>query len=307
MTRINTLYPYIKGMREVLGVLDRLITRGVEDATDGLDHVGIIFSGGIDSTLIALKAREFKTVECFTVGFEDSHDFRHARIAKDKGLNVTEILLDLDFLEEALIDVVNLVGEPNPLAAGVGVPMYLASKKAREAGLDVMLCGQGADELFGGYWRYVEAYVSNGPEAVAEWMRRDVATADADNLDRDRLVTSANSIELRFPFLLGELVEYSLNLPIEYRLREVDEGFNEYECVDNVEGRRFVRKYALRKVAEMNGVPSEIINRSKKAAQYGSSVHKHMEKLARIRGFKEKARDSGEQSYLKLYLNSLIR
>lgn len=287
--------------------LDELIEKGVEKSVQDLDRVGVIFSGGIDSTIVALKAHRLVKTDCYVVGYPGSKDFEYAKIAGDAGLNVAEIMLCNETLEKAIRDVVNLVKEPNPLAVGVGVPMYLASKKAAEDGHTAMLCGQGADELFGGYNRYVESYVEKGPESVIDWMEKDVETADEDNLDRDRLVTAANKIELRFPLLLPQLVEYSLSLPIGMRVREVDEAFNEYECVDEVEGRRFVRKYALRKVAEKNNVPPQIINRRKKAAQYGSAVNKNMERLARKKGFKKKARELGEKSHVKLYLSSLIR
>jgi asparagine synthase (glutamine-hydrolysing) len=256
---------------------------------------------------VALKSEKYCSIRCYTVGFDDSPDFKYVRIFNKSGIDVCEILLDLEILEAALIEVVNLLGEPNPLAVGVGVPMYLASKKAGEEGLEVMLCGQGADELFGGYWRYLESYVNEGPNSVVEWMKQDVDTADADNLDRDRLVTSANNIELRFPFLKTELVEYALNLPLEHRIKEVDSSYTGYECVDEVDKHFFIRKHILRKVAEENNVPYEIINRRKKAAQYGSGVHKNMEKLARKKGFKKKATETGEKSYLKLYLESLMK
>ncbi|MBD3260452.1 MAG: hypothetical protein GF334_02025 [Candidatus Altiarchaeales archaeon] len=294
-------------METEVGELDAFLDQGVKAACSGTKRVGVVFSGGIDSVLAAKKAEEFCDAACYTVGFPDSADFRFARIAADElGLELNEVKLDSEALEEALTSVLKLVGEPNPLAVGVGVPMYLSSKAASEDGLSIMLCGQGADELFGGYWRYVDAYVKRGPQAVLDWMSRDVDSADIDNLNRDRLVTSANGVELRFPYLLPELRDYALDLPLEWRVREVDSGLSGYECVDEFSGRVFVRKYVLREVAAKNGLPKEIINRPKKAAQYGSLVHKNMDRLARKKGYKKKARDLGEKSHLKLYLRHLL-
>src|SRR4030065_488519 len=65
-------------------------------------------------------------------------------------------------VETVLLKVVELIEEPDPVKASIGVPFYWVAEKAAEAGLKVMLAGQGADELFGGYQRYVKEYCSKG-------------------------------------------------------------------------------------------------------------------------------------------------
>ncbi len=279
----------------IVARLDELITVSVRDMCS--DQTGIIFSSGVDSTLVARYAARESEITAYVVGFEGSPDLECAiRNEKELGFPLEKIIIKLDELEAILPEIVGIVGEPNPVKVGVGVPMYYASKKASEDGYKVMLCGQGADELFSGYWRYVEAYVSEGPEKVVELMKSDVSTADKDNLDRDRACCKHNNVELRMPFLSAKLVEYIQGLQLDLKIKEVDASFNEFSCIDDVEGRKFVRKYVLRKLAEKNGVTTEIINRSKKAAQYGSAVNKHLEKIAKKNGYKR----------IKEYLETLL-
>ena len=58
-------------------------------------------------------------------------------------------------VEKTLPKAVALIEEADPIKASVGLPFYWVAEKASEAGFKVMLAGQGADELFGGYQRYV--------------------------------------------------------------------------------------------------------------------------------------------------------
>ncbi len=69
----------------------------------------------------------------------------------------------------------------------------------------------------------------------------------------------ANSVELRVPYLDLDVVRLALKIPMKYKLNGDEDG---------------LRKCILRSVASDIGVPYEIVRRPKKAAQYGSGVHK---------------------------------
>ncbi|MFH1403609.1 MAG: asparagine synthase C-terminal domain-containing protein [Candidatus Altiarchaeota archaeon] len=268
----------------ILGELSTLLSSAVEGLCE--EKTGVVFSSGVDSALIASLAAECCEIMAYAVGFEGSPDVDCARsVESELGFPVEYVSLSHDMIEDAVPEILGIVGEPNPVKVGVGIPFYYASKKAFEDGFSVMLCGQGGDELFGGYWRYVDAYVSEGGGKVVEMMKSDVKTADDDNLDRDRAVCRHNGVELRIPYIGEKFMEYVEGLPIDLKVREVDQSFSEFTCIDEVEGRRFVRKYVLRLLARKHGLPERVINRSKKAAQYGSAVNKHLEKIARKNGF----------------------
>ncbi len=119
--------------------------------------VGILLSGGLDSTLLAtLAAKRYGgSLTAFTVGFKGDHSFDELKYAADTakllGINHEKIEIDhLDFLS-ALEDVVWHMEEP--VATSSSVPLYLL---CREIGKShkVVLSGQGVDELFGGYFRH---------------------------------------------------------------------------------------------------------------------------------------------------------
>lgn len=122
---------------------------------------GMFLSGGIDSSVILAAMRDLndQPVHALTAGFPETgvHDERdHARaVAKACGAEHTEIeVRSADFWRElpaiaAAID--------DPTADYAIVPSYMLARKAHEAGLKVVLSGEGGDELFGGYGRYRRA------------------------------------------------------------------------------------------------------------------------------------------------------
>lgn len=280
--------------------LEDLFRKAVERVSPS--RVGVIWSGGVDSTLVAWAASRNSDVTAYTMGVEGSEDLRHTRLAaKEAPFKTREILLSLDGVEALVPRILSVWPRPNPIDVGVGIPMYAASAAAKADGVDVLLCGQGGDELFGGYWRYLECMVSDGPEAVAAWMEKDWANAYADNLDRDIAMNRANGCELRFPYLDPAFSGYVRSMPLGLKILE-DGGL---PC-DDVRGRRFVRKYALKRLAVRMGVPEYLAVRVKKAAQYGSGTNKALDRIARLRGCKEKASALGRADYLKLYLEEVL-
>ena len=85
--------------------------------------------------------------------------------------------------------VVALIEEADPIKASVGLPFYWVAEKASEEKFHVMLAGQGADELFGGYQRYVNEYCKDGSEKVRKTMFNDVVNIYESNLERDLKIT----------------------------------------------------------------------------------------------------------------------
>jgi len=281
-----------------------LLRRSVGECL-GADGVGVVFSGGVDSTLIALYASEFGRVDCFSVGVEGSPDFTYSEsIEGFEGITLTRITLSKEDVVDALPKILPVLSEPNPVKSAVEVPFYYASKKAAEDGLTVMLCGQGADELFGGYNRYLDALAGGGYRQLAGLMDEDVDNLYDTQLKFDEGVCRLNGVKLRAPFMNPEFVEYVKSLPVEDKVREAGKP-PEYSCVDEAVKKKYIRKYLLRRVAEEAGVPENILNRSKKAAQYGSGAAKLLDKIARGDGYKRKASDVGRRDYVRMYLEEL--
>jgi len=250
------------------------------------EKIGLIFSAGVDSTLLGVLAAGFTEVVAYTVGIDDAPDIIHARELKGKlNLEVRLVETNLEEIENSIPPVLKAIREPNPVQVGVGIPIYLASKKAAKDGIKLVLSGQGADELFGGYNRYLDILESGGYSALEKAMEEDVENIKRDNLDRDVAICGMNGTELRAPYLENGFKDYSLKISPELKIKEV-KG-EEFQCIDEIDSKRFIRKYILRKLAQDCKVPPAVLNRSKKAAQYGSGVNKALLKIAKKHGFRK--------------------
>ncbi len=293
-------------MEPEISKLTELIINSVKKACID-DKIGIIFSAGIDSTIITILASRFARVTAYSVGIKWSVDLEHVKKFKEsytnKNLNLKIIEITEKEIENSLSAVISALGTTNPVKVGVGVPFYIASKNANKDGLKIMLCGQGGDELFGGYNRYVETLTREGYGKVKEMIGHDVENIYKEQLNGDMAICGANDIELRFPYMDEEFRTYAMTLPVEMKIKEVSD--DEFSCIDFINNKKFIRKYTLRKVAENIRVPEFIINRPKKATQYGSGTEKIIERIAREKGFKKKAEALGRKDYIKMYFDEL--
>jgi asparagine synthase (glutamine-hydrolysing) len=273
--------------------IGELLDNAVEECC--IKDVGSIYSSGLDSALITFLASKHCNVNAYTVGAKDSEDIKFSKKSEEVfDFPVKLIEIDEEKVEEILPDLVRIVGNSDPLKVSVGVPMYFAARAAKEDGLKRVLSGQGGDELFGGYNRYLAYAVKKDYKALKKAMDSDVSTAYSDNLDRDTAIFKAFGIELCFPYMNKEFGDYVMSLPYEKKVYEVLGKDLEFACVDELEGRMFVRKYIQRLLARSLGMPEFIIERKKKAAQYGSMSEKLINRIAKERGFNKNV-----QSYLE--------
>jgi asparagine synthase (glutamine-hydrolysing) len=164
------------------------------------------------------------------------------------------------------VGTVYAVESASTLKVSIALPLYLLAQRARKDGFKVLLSGQGADELFGGYARY-EADAREG--RLPEALDRDLRHIAEVNLERDDAATMAHGVELRVPFLDLRVVGASRRMGPSLKVRP--------------NGKDYIRKYVLRKVAEKY-LPREVAQAPKKAIQYGTGAQKTLERLARSQG-----------------------
>lgn len=119
--------------------------------------VGAFLSGGIDSTAIVALARQINpTLKTFSVGFENK-GFSEIDVVKESALaldveNIHRFITPTEYIEELPKIIWHL---DDPVADPAAIPLYFVAKEARKH-VTVVLSGEGADELFGGYNIYNE-------------------------------------------------------------------------------------------------------------------------------------------------------
>jgi asparagine synthase (glutamine-hydrolysing) len=268
---VKTLaYPQPKNVTidDAAKTLQVLLEESVKRRTRGLEKVAVAFSGGIDSSIVAFLANKIGLkVTLLHVSLENQEETEEAVEAAE----VLDLPMEIDLfkdsdVENTLPKVVSLIEEADPVIASIGVPFYWTAEKAAEAKFKAVLAGQGADELFGGYQRYVNGYCKEGAEKTRQAMYHDVVNIHANNLERDLKIMGHHDIALLMPFASYSLAEFALSLPLECKIEAKPDT---------------LRKLVLRKMAHNIGVPAMIADKPKKAVQYSTGINDAVKRIAK--------------------------
>ena len=202
---------------ELLTLLRASISRRIPQG----EKFGVLFSGGLDSTLIAYLCKDLDAdFVCYTVaveepGMKEAEDLAYAKsIAVDLGLALKIKKIGVDEVETYLKDVVPLIDDTDSVKISVAVPLYAACEMAKETGIKTVLYGLGAEELFAGYERHKQV---KKDDLNKECLAGLLGMHERD-LYRDYMVAKAHGISLRAPFLAPDLVAYALRIPAAYKL-----------------------------------------------------------------------------------------
>jgi asparagine synthase (glutamine-hydrolysing) len=231
--------------------------------------VGSFCSGGLDSSLVAaIAAEEIPNLHTFVVGMKDaagdvSDDIKAARIAaKHIGSTHHEYIFTEEDYYEALPIVINKLESYDPSLVRCAVPCYFTCKVAAEY-VTVVLTGEGADELFTGY-HYMKHFPSDKLNLEA---RRCIGNLHNINLQRADRMGMNFSLELRVPFLDAAMIDLSMKIPPELKIREHN-------------GAK-IEKWILRKAFEnTHYLPEEILWRYKVQYTQGAGCEDLGERIA---------------------------
>ena len=223
------------------------------------NKIGVAFSGGVDSTLIAKILKDIGyNVHLLTIGFHDSHDVNFA-LEVNQILNYQHNILEIDptrFKEisskiNQTIKTDNLSWNENSIA------FYYVSKLAQEHGLKTVVTANGVDELFCGYNSYREA-ISIGEKEVIEMMNSKLEN-EKQMMIAVNNVCSEFGVKIIQPLLSPSFIEFAKKIPISEKIHNSDD---------------LKRKHVIRSLAIDCNVPEISAQKQKKALQYGSQIHK---------------------------------
>lgn len=200
-----------------LQIIRDVLVMSVERQMMGDVPVGCFLSGGLDSSVVSAIAagwmeRRGERLQTFAVGTEDSPDLAAARVVADAlGTDHHEAILSADDSLAAIPAVVRSIEHFDPSLVRSAVANYQLAEMTSEH-VKVVLTGEGADELFGGY-EYLHDGDFDHPEHLHLELVRSVEDLHGLNLQRCDRVTMAHGLEARVPFLDLDVIETILAIP----------------------------------------------------------------------------------------------
>lgn len=184
---------------------------------------GVLLSGGLDSSLIAAMAAQcasrrvedddaseawWPRLHSFSIGLEDSPDLAAAAtVAEAVGTVHHGFTFTVQEGLDALDDVIRQIESYDVTTVRASTPMYLLARRIRAMGIKMVLSGEGADELFGGYLYFHMA--PDDAEFHAELVRKLDALHLYDCLRANKAM-AAWGVEARVPFLDREFVDVAM-------------------------------------------------------------------------------------------------
>lgn len=221
---------------------------------------GILFSGGLDSALVAACAGKLPAISVHLASYGE--DRRYAEdVASFLGLEHCPVTVTVEEALAALPAVVRILRSFDP-ALPNDLTAYLGLRRAKEMEITGMMTGDGSDELFAGY-----DFMQEIPDLAGYLARMHAAMKFSSNR-----IGAALGVDVRQPFLDEAFVEFSRGIGLDLKIREE-------------RGRRW-GKWILRKAFE-GILPPEILWQDKRPLEYGSG-------MTRLRGAIESLVSDGE-------------
>ncbi|MEM2122694.1 MAG: asparagine synthetase B [Candidatus Bathyarchaeia archaeon] len=262
--------PTSRGVDESVNAVALMLEESVKRRLMDVHSVAIAFSGGLDSSLIALLTRRLGLrVELYSAMVEDAPEIEQAEeAARLLDLPIQLEVIGTDTLLRHLDRIIWFIEEPDRMRFEVATPLYYAALRAHMGGYGVILSGQGSDELFGGYRRFQSTLKEKGWNGLGTAIVEALKNSYRINFERDEPVITGIGLAGRFPYADRGLINFGLKLSPKLKIYGEDDD---------------LRKRILRKAALKLGLPKDLAFKKKKSAQYGSGVHHAFMEIAKKR------------------------
>jgi asparagine synthase (glutamine-hydrolysing) len=241
--------------------LEEALVSAIKSQVEGED-IAVAFSGGLDSGLVAAIAKDYaRSVTLYTSGKDQSYDVVMAQeMSEQLGLPWLHIPLTEDNIEQRLREMISITGTSSPLTLSFELPLFFVCRTVREK---YIIGGQGSDELFAGYSKYIGL----SDEELTRAMKADLGKLITSTIPHETKVADHFGKKILYPYL-DPLVTMQVNAMDLKDLKPKDQDS---------------RKMMLREIARDLGYPF-IADKKKKAAQYGSGTMDLVRKVASDKG-----------------------
>jgi asparagine synthase (glutamine-hydrolysing) len=219
--------------KEITRLLEEKVVEAVKKRVQTDLPVGVFLSGGVDSSLVMEIATRFHPdVTAIILGYPGSPDYEFAlRLCKERGYK-HHIVRPYENYEKELDRLIYHLETYEPLIIRQSFPGDICAREAHRLGLRVVLVGEGADELFGGY----NEFASLPPHLINKGCEKLVSSLHAGHLQRVDRTSMKHTVEVRCPFFDKDLVETAFQIDGNLKVKRTNH--------------QITTKYILRKVAE---------------------------------------------------------
>jgi len=224
----------------------------LEGAVKNNPAEGILLSGGLDTSILAVIASKFISLKSVTVAFKNSSapDIEYAVLmARKLGLEQIIHVFNEDELYDAIAMVVKTMKSFDPMEIRNSVTIYVGLKVAKENGVSTVMTGDGSDELLAGY-SFLFGLEREKLDLELKKMWNVMVFSSL-------LLAKTLGMEAKLPYLDQDFKDFAMKLDLRYKI-QTENGIT-------------YGKWILRKAFEKN-LPREVAWRVKTPIEYGSGT-----------------------------------
>jgi asparagine synthase (glutamine-hydrolysing) len=239
--------------------LSKSLDSAVKEDCLGVKKCAVLFSGGLDSSLIAKSLMpHVPEIALFCSGLPNSNALTASKESAELlGLPLKQVIIQESEIPNASKEVSNIIFSDEKLQLQIALPEFFALREIRKQGFSHVFSGQGADELFCGYAEFSSVLEKKGYLAAEALCWEKLLGMRERNLERDFALALHFSLSLHSPFLHPVFMKQAMSFPAEEKILSPQDP---------------LRKHVLRNLARYEGLPEQICSKKKKAIQYDSGI-----------------------------------